>query len=260
MNAELYQLLLLFIIYSFLGWAVEIAFHAVTTGHYVNRGFLSGPVCPIYGFGVMLVLAVLNPINGNIFILFAGAVVLTSLLELVTGFLLENRFGMRWWDYSEEPFNIKGYVCLKFSIMWGLACVIVVRDIEPLIEGLIRITPLWLEFIILLISYIALVIDSIDTIASMKNYKNELKLISNIVGKLKESSVEIGENITEHVVTIERVTTEIHNHMEKHDRILKAFPHFSDESIKFMLREVKEERRLEIKNALLKKRSDKHNK
>ena len=84
-----YQLFWYFCIYSVLGWCTEVVFCTVNTGKWVNRGFLNGPVCPIYGFGVLIVLCVLTPLKDNFFILFAGAALLTSLLELFTGFVLE---------------------------------------------------------------------------------------------------------------------------------------------------------------------------
>ena len=113
------ETLWLFLIYAFLGWCTEVAFAAVTRGKFVNRGMANGPICPIYGFGVLAVLFCLQPFRGNFFLLFLGSVVVTSLLELVTGWALEKFFHDKWWDYSNEPFNIKGYICLRFSILWG---------------------------------------------------------------------------------------------------------------------------------------------
>lgn len=83
------ETLWLFLIYAFLGWCTEVAFAAVTRGKFVNRGMANGPICPIYGFGVLAVLFCLQPFRGNFFLLFLGSVVVTSLLELVTGWALE---------------------------------------------------------------------------------------------------------------------------------------------------------------------------
>lgn len=115
----MYQLLWIFFIYAFLGWCTEVSYAALKTGRFVNRGFLNGPVCPVYGFGVVIVLWVLEPLRGNLLLLFLGSVALTSLLEWLTGFVLERLFHQRWWDYSQEPFNLGGYICLRFSIAWG---------------------------------------------------------------------------------------------------------------------------------------------
>ena len=99
----MYHLLWIFFIYAFLGWCTEVSYAALKTGRFVNRGFLNGPVCPVYGFGVVIVLWVLEPLRGNLLLLFLGSVALTSLLEWLTGFVLERLFHQRWWDYSQEP-------------------------------------------------------------------------------------------------------------------------------------------------------------
>lgn len=114
-----YQMCWIFIIYAFVGWCCEVAFAAVKLGAFVNRGFLTGPVCPIYGFGMLIVATLLTPLAGNWLLLFLGAAILTSLLELVTGFVLEKFFHQKWWDYSGIRGNIGGYICPQFSLLWG---------------------------------------------------------------------------------------------------------------------------------------------
>ena len=121
---SVYEIMLLFFIYSFLGWCVEVAFVAVTTGKVVDRGFLNGPVCPIYGCGMVGVLIILLPVKNNVWLLFLGGMIICSTVELFGGWILDKIFHMRWWDYSEKPFNIGGYICLPFSIMWGICCCI----------------------------------------------------------------------------------------------------------------------------------------
>ena len=117
---SVYQLLWYFFIYAVLGWCVEVIFCTATTGQWVNRGFLNGPLCPIYGFGMVIVLLCLIPLQGSLPLLFLGSFLLTSALELVTGFVLKKAFHTTWWDYSDQPFNLGGYVCLGFSLAWGL--------------------------------------------------------------------------------------------------------------------------------------------
>ena len=93
-----------FVIYAFLGWCCEVIFAALKTGKFVNRGFLNGPVCPVYGFGMLLVIGMqvfLLGSSDNIFTLFAGSFVLTSAIEFLTGFVLERVFHDKWWDYSD---------------------------------------------------------------------------------------------------------------------------------------------------------------
>ena len=118
---NLYFLLFYFIIYAFLGWCTEVVYAALNTGKFVNRGFLNGPICPIYGFGIAAIVAFLAPVSNNPALLFAGSAIITSAIELITGWIMEKAFNTRWWDYSTMPFNIGGYICLKFSIAWGIA-------------------------------------------------------------------------------------------------------------------------------------------
>ena len=137
----IYAAVCFFMIYSFLGWVLEVVYHAVGHGIIVNRGFLNGPVCPIYGIGVILIftLAELVYEDGveatNTLVLFAGGLFFATVVELIGGYALDKLFHARWWDYSSEPFNLNGYICLKFSILWGLAIVFVVRVMHPFIAA-----------------------------------------------------------------------------------------------------------------------------
>ena len=111
MPQNFYELVWIFIIYAFIGWCTEVSYAALDRGIFVNRGFLNGPYCPIYGCGVVIVVAVLTPLKDNLLILFAGSFLLTSILEYITGFILEKVFHNKWWDYSNKPFNLHGYIC-----------------------------------------------------------------------------------------------------------------------------------------------------
>ena len=121
---SLYQTLAYFLIYSCLGWCLEVVYAAVTTGKLVNRGFLNGPVCPIYGFGMVIVLYALTPLVDNTLLLYLGGVILPSVLELVGGWALYKLYRTRWWDYSDYPFNIGGYICLEFCLLWGVGTLV----------------------------------------------------------------------------------------------------------------------------------------
>ena len=115
------NVVLLLIIYSFLGWIVECTYCVLGTGVWINRGFLYGPFIPIYGFGAVLVLGAINYLPNNIFIIFLGSIIITSILEYLTSYLMELFFHTRWWDYSELPFNLNGRICLLNSLLFGIA-------------------------------------------------------------------------------------------------------------------------------------------
>ena len=139
----LYQILWYFVIYSFAGWCVEVIFHAMKAHRLVNRGFLNGPVCPVYGFGVVLVFAAVHLIvdgsggslqDVSIIMLYPIGVFLTTMVELLGGYMLDKTFHARWWNYSSERFNFRGYICLKFSLIWGLGVVFLVKLAHPIID------------------------------------------------------------------------------------------------------------------------------
>ncbi len=191
----------IFLIYAFLGWCVEVAYAALETKIFVNRGFLNGPVCPVYGCGILVVIVTLTPLKDNFLFLFVGSFFLTSTIEFITGFLLEKLFHNQWWDYSEENFNICGYVCLKFSILWGLGCTLVMDVIHPTIYNVIKIVPKLPRVIILIILCLIFFVDFGVTVAGILKFNQHLKLMDEIAEKLMAISNEIGENIYEGVTS-----------------------------------------------------------
>lgn len=199
MPITFYEVIWIFMIYAFLGWCTEVAYAALELKQFVNRGFLNGPVCPIYGFGVLVVLVILTPLKKNFLLLFLGSVILTSVIEFITGFLLEKIFHNQWWDYSDENFNICGYVCLKFSILWGIGCTLVMDVVHPTIDKFIRFMPKILGTILLVLFCITFAVDIIITVCAILKFNERLKLIDEAAEKLKVVSNEIGENIYESV-------------------------------------------------------------
>ena len=160
---SLYQTLAYFLIYSCLGWCLEVVYAAVTTGKLVNRGFLNGPVCPIYGFGMIIVLYALTPLVDNTLLLYLGGVILPSALELVGGWALYKLYRTRWWDYSDYPFNIGGYICLEFCLLWGVGTLVVMRIVHPIIAGLVAMVPTLVGVILMCILYAVYATDVVAT-------------------------------------------------------------------------------------------------
>ena len=122
----LIEWILYFFIYSFLGWVCECIYCGVPAKKFINRGFLAGPYCPIYGCGALAVIYTLTPFSDNVVILFGMGVIVTSALEYITSYMMEKLFHTKWWDYSKHPFNIHGRICLKNSILFGLMVFILV--------------------------------------------------------------------------------------------------------------------------------------
>ena len=204
------------LIYSCLGWCCEVAFAALKTGKFVNRGFLNGPVCPIYGFGVLSVVLVLEPVKDNLLLLFFGSMVFTSLLEFIAGFAMERIFHDKWWDYSNNPFNIKGYICLEFSIIWGIACVLVVDIIHPIIMKLVNAVPHTLGLWIMGALYVILAADAVLTLVELLKLPKRFKAMEELEAAITAVSDAMGENI---YVSVERGRQRSEAFNEKHPDI-----------------------------------------
>lgn len=196
----LYRFLWIFFIYAFFGWCTEVSYAALVTGKFVNRGFLNGPWCPVYGFGVVIVLGCLTPLADNLPVLFIGSVVLTSILEWLTGFVLEKLFHQRWWDYSDQPFNLSGYICLRFSIAWGFACLFVVKLLHPTVLLFIRLIPRTLGIVLLALLGAVMAVDLAATVSTIVKLNRRLAQIDELAAKIKEASNEFGENLAERVL------------------------------------------------------------
>lgn len=197
MPQNIYQAVWIFIIYAFLGWCSEVAFAAVNKGKFVNRGFLNGPVCPIYGVGMLIVVLCLWNLRDRPLLLFLGSALLTTALEFVTGFVLERFFHDKWWDYSDMPFNIKGYVCLKFTILWGLAASFIIGAIHRFIYMLIEKTPFALGVILLAVFSAAFIADFTVTLTALVKLPKKLKAMAEAERALRAVSDKIGENISD---------------------------------------------------------------
>ena len=133
--------LLLFFIYSIGGWLMEVIGKLIEKRKFVNRGFLIGPYCPIYGHGAILITILLQKYIDDPIALFIMGVVVCSILEYLTSYFMEKIFHARWWDYSDKPFNFHGYICLEFSLIWGLAIVMVVKVFQKYVEAHALHTP-----------------------------------------------------------------------------------------------------------------------
>ena len=140
---DFYHLMNWLIIYSFFGWVWETCYVSVKSGKFVNRGFINGPLCTIYGFGAVSVYVILKPFSDNLLYLYLGGVVVATALEYVTAVLMESIFHTSWWDYSDNKFNFQGRICLGASLGWGAFTVILFKVLHPFVESIVILYPVY---------------------------------------------------------------------------------------------------------------------
>lgn len=170
-----------FIVYAFLGWVCEDIYCGIGKRKFINRGFLYGPYCPIYGFGALLVIYPLLMVSKHPIVVFIFGMVLTSILEYITSFVMEKLFATRWWDYSTYPFNINGRICLQNSLLFGLMALVVVYGLHPIVSRFVERIPLGFLVIFLIMFTIFFVIDIVNTvIVLLRRKKVFLKLKEDI--------------------------------------------------------------------------------
>lgn len=209
-----YQICWYFLIYSFGGWVVEVIFHAVALGKVVNRGFLNGPVCPVYGFGVLSVFAMINTLQSSGYqmsegMIFLFGVILATVVELIAGWMLDVCFHARWWDYSDKPFNFHGYICLEFSLIWGLAIVLVVKVFQKYVENDTSMqTDSALGWIILAILYGIYLSDLIVTVAVIRGLNKKLTRLNTIQSDMRIVSDKLSDTVANTTIDTAQVIGE----------------------------------------------------
>ena len=183
-----FYLVSFFLIYAFMGWVLEVVFHVVTVGKFINRGFLNGPICPIYGAGMISVILLLSPFKDNLLILYFAGLLFATIIELVGGFILYKAFHMRWWDYSKEPFNLGGYICLRFSLAWGACILFVMKVIQPIINRNVRFLDRPIGHVIVYILFAVFIADEIVTVLTVMKLNKDIKYIDSVAGEIRKVS------------------------------------------------------------------------
>lgn len=161
MTYTFYELLWFYLLYSFIGWCLEVCGAVISRRKFVNRGFITSPLCPIYGTGAISFCLFLPELKQEPFFLFLGGVILASVIEFSTGKLLEKFTKRKWWDYSGEHFSLDGYICLKYSLLWGILALVLLYVGNPLLQSLLALLPHTIGNLALIILYGLLLLDFI---------------------------------------------------------------------------------------------------
>lgn len=212
---KLYLYFLLFLIYSFIGWIMEICVTFYKSKKIINRGFLIGPYCPIYGYASIIMILYLNHYKDNPLTVFLLAVVICTFIEYIISYIMEKLFNARWWDYSNYKFNINGRVCLINAFFFGVLGTFLVYYANPFFENiLLKINTNTLNTI----SLILMILFTTDFITSMY-----------ATFKLKSSINKINKDNTEEFK--KKFKEKIENKILSR-RILKAYPKYKNNIIK----------------------------
>ena len=233
-------------IYSIIGWVYESTICSIGQRKLINRGFLNGPYCPIYGTGAVLVLLVLGRIQNPVLLFFAGAV-LTCSLEYLTSWLMEKLFHARWWDYSHYRFNIQGRICLLGAIVFGFGGVLIIDVVQPQVERLTAMIPLLAVHVICAVAAIVVIIDTIVTVVGIVGLSERLAKFSEAVqdraekagdswqwGKeeFREKMHDLSESSQERVANMRQLVSSALNWQQR--RMIRSFPRMrSTDSTKY---------------------------
>lgn len=252
-SAHYYEALWYLLIFGFLGWVTEVIFAAVRQKKFVNRGFLNGPVCPIYGFGTLALIAAAKPFQDlfvvwRILLIFFLSAVIATVLEYLTGLVLSRVFHKKWWDYTGIKGNLGGYVCLPFSLLWGAVGTAVVLFVYPLVRRLVALTASATAVVILTVLLGILLLDFLLTLLELAQINRKLTGIEEIsrllgvpadtigeglfhaVERVEERKEELGEKREEIVEKLAKYRSVLTSHSVIHQRLSKAFPNLGHEA------------------------------
>lgn len=249
-----YHFVWYFFIFAFIGWCAEVGYAAVVTKKFVNRGFLLGPYCPIYGFGIGLIYLLSVPFEKNMLVLWLGSIMVTSGIELITGFAMDKLFHNKWWDYSNFPLNIGGYICLPFSLLWGFACVAVVKLIFPLTNGLIDLIPYPLGIILISIFSVVLISDTVLSVITALGLNKKLEHMDRLAKKLEAQSQKFTDTVTRAVQNAAEFCEEVEERFEDGKNRIKEKLGKEREKVETKSKEKEEYEEMARKSTLLQRR------
>ena len=254
---------LLFILYAIIGWIIEVVGKLIQKHRFINRGFLIGPYCPIYGYGALLITLLLSKYKNDLFALFIMGIFICSVLEYITSYAMEKIFKARWWDYSNYKVNLNGRICLNNSVLFGLGGVFIIKISNPILFNLLEsIDVLHINyiFIILLLIYI---IDNIISFKIINNvrletYKlagdstelistNVLKETKRLFGRVKIGSDLISKKVKEFRIELtNKLKLNLNNKNYLYKRLINAYPNLeariksNDRLLEKILEKIKE--------------------
>lgn len=221
-----------FILYAHLGWYLEVIYAFYSSKKFVNRGFLFGPYCSMYGVAAIVLIYSLRPFENNIIILFIASVVITSVIEYITGYILEKMFNTTWWDYSEDPLNLHGRICLGFSLLWGAIAVLLVKIVNPFFDRFLKYIHSFHGRTIISIILILMIVDLVFTLISISRFNVVLEKLkinfeetkNKILSKNKVNDNEVQDILVDFTAKYENIFKSL---QKDYSRFIMVFPKYT---------------------------------
>lgn len=207
---------LLFISYAFLGWCMEVTCKLIQYKKFINRGFLIGPYCPIYGWGALAITILLKRYMEDPLVLFVMSTLICSIIEYLTSYFMEKKYHARWWDYSNKKFNINGRICLETLIPFGILGVAIMYGTNPILFKLYNQIPQLVINILTAILFIGFIVDNI--------------ISSNIISSINVEGNKLIKDNTEEIT--EKIKQVLRQKSWLHRRLINAYPGLKDIKVK----------------------------
>ena len=270
------QWLFFFYFYCFCGWCFESAYVSIKEKHFVNRGFMKGPFLPLYGSGAIMMLVVSKPFETNLVLVYLAGCVGATILEYVTGVVMEAIFRVRYWDYSNQKFQFQGHICLSSSLTWGALTILMTRLIHPVVEaGVLAIPSMILSIVTYLLTAVLFAdfaisfkeaLDMRDVLVKLEKAKEEIVRLQKrldvvialtneelsgrmdefvektggLAGTVEEAKAQLLAQMKEHMTTWEAKKTLLAEHIEKRMGLLfKHNPSMTSKRFEELLEELK---------------------
>ena len=230
------KLIIYFFIYCMCGYVCEVVYCSVPAKRFVNRGFLYGPYLPIYGFGAISVILALEPFFDKPYLVFIFGMIVTSVLEYFTSWLLEKFFNTKLWDYSKHRININGRVCLLNSTLFAILCLVVVYVIQPAIADFVGKFPQWLYHPLALVIAIVMSVDATASIYHMAAFQAKVREVKEKGKEFQDRLAVLQKEGSQQLVAatkakfdkeMDRLRTELHRTSR---RMVDAFPSMTSAS------------------------------
>lgn len=207
---------LLFISYAFLGWCMEVTCKFIQYKKFINRGFLIGPYCPIYGWGALAITILLKRYMEELLVLFVMSTLICSIIEYLTSYFMEKKYHARWWDYSNKKFNINGRICLETLIPFGILGVAIMYGTNPILFKLYNQIPQLVINILTVILFIGFIVDNI--------------ISSNIISSINVEGNKLIKDNTEEIT--EKIKQVLRQKSWLHRRLINAYPGLKNIKVK----------------------------